>query len=234
MNEMIKEMLDEFNYDVFTSKGLYENDDLTDRYYTLVKNYKILLDKYLINKLPLKDMDDEIINSGLFFVPVEKDKMDFFQKFSTMKLKYLYLRNNLYVYKLSNGEIDTLVNLTNNQLSKPSNKLMEFIEDTYRMVIDSKPYGEDVSSIFMKCYGIDDDEYWHKSDELIIGVRYDEFADNGLGEGDEWVDNYNKQLEFLGNLMNNIEKKCSDILGFKANLLYYDDVIIENTMGRER
>ena len=234
MNDMIKEMLDEFDYDVFTSKGLYENDELTDRYYTLVKNYKILLDKYLMNKLPLKDMDDEIINSGLSFIPVEKEKMDFYQKFSAMKLKYLYLRNNLYVYKLSNGEIDTLVSLSNNQLAKPSAKLMELIEDTYRMVIDAKPYGDDVSDVYMKCYGIDDNDYWLKSDELVIGLRYDEFADNGLGDGDEWVDNYNKQLEFLGNLMNNIEKKCSDILGFKVNILYYDDVIIENTMGRNR
>lgn len=234
MNDMIKEMLDEFDYDVFTSKGLYENDELTDRYYTLVKNYKILLDKYLMNKLPLKDMDNEIINSGLSFIPVEKEKMDFYQKFSAMKLKYLYLRNNLYVYKLSNGEIDTLVNLSNNQLAKPSAKLMELIEDTYRMVIDAKPYGDDVSDVYMKCYGIDDNDYWLKSDELVIGLRYDEFADNGLGDGDEWVDNYNKQLEFLGNLMNNIENKCSDILGFKVNILYYDDVIIENTMGRNK
>ena len=234
MNEMIKEMLDEFDYDVFTSKGLYENDDLTDRYYILVKNYKILLDKYLMSKLPLKDMDNEIINSGLFFIPVEKEKMDFYQKFSAMKLKYLYLRNNLYVYKLSNGEIDTLVNLSNNQLAKPSAKLMELIEDTYRMVIDAKPYGDDVSDVYMKCYGIDDNDYWLKSDELVIGLRYDEFVDNGLGNGDEWVDNYNKQLEFLGNLMKNIENKCSDILGFRVNILYYDDVIIENTMGRNR
>ena len=187
-----------------------------------------------MNKLPLKDMDDEIINSGLSFIPVEKEKMDFYQKFSAMKLKYLYLRNNLYVYKLSNGEIDTLVSLSNNQLAKPSAKLMELIEDTYRMVIDAKPYGDDVSDVYMKCYGIDDNDYWLKSDELVIGLRYDEFADNGLGDGDEWVDNYNKQLEFLGNLMNNIEKKCSDILGFKVNILYYDDVIIENTMGRNR
>lgn len=234
MNDMIKEMLDEFDYDVFVGKGLYENDELTDRYYILVKNYKILLDKYLMNKLPLKDMDNEIINSGLSFIPVEKEKMDFYQKFSAMKLKYLYLRNNLYVYKLSNSEIDTLVNLTDNQLAKPSAKLMELIDDTYRMVIDAKPYGDDVSDVYMKCYGIDDNDYWLKSDELVIGLRYDEFADNGLGDGDEWVDNYNNQLEFLGNLMKNIENKCCDILGFKVNILYYDDVIVENTMGRNR
>lgn len=234
VDEMIREMLDEFDYDMFTSKGLYDNDDLTERYFTLIKNYKVLFEKYLMSKIPLKDMDDKIINSNLKFIPVDNGKMDFYQKFSTMKLKYIYLRNNLYVYKLSNGEIDTLVNLSVNQLSRPSAKLMELIDDTYKMVIDAKPYGDNVADNYMKCYGIDNSDYWINSDELVIGVRYDEFADNGLGEGDEWVDNYNNQLEFLGNLMIEMEKSCTDILGIKVNFLYYDDVAVMKTMGREK
>ena len=234
MNNMIKEIIDEFDYDNFTSKGLFENNDFTERYYTLVKNYKILLDKCLMNKLPLKDIDNEIINSGLSFIPVEKDNMDFFQMFSTMNLKYLYLRNNLYVYKLSNEQIDLLVNLTSNQLFKPSAMLMQLIEDTYRMVIDSRPYGDDISDVYMKCYGIDNNDYWIQSGELVFGVRYDEFADNGLGDGDEWFDNYNKQLDFLGCLMKKMEECCNYLLGLKVNFLYYNDVVVENTMGREK
>lgn len=234
MNEMIKEMLDEFDYDTFVGKGLYENDDFTERYYTVVKNYKVLLDKYLLNKLPLKEMDDRIVNSGLSFVPIESEKMDFYQKFSTMKLKYIYLRNFLYVHKLSNEDIDTIVNLSVNQLRKPSAKLMELIGSTYTDVIDAKPFGEDISVNYKKCYGIDDNDYWINSDELVIGVRYDEFADNGLGEGDEWVDNYNKQLDLLGELMIGMNKTCSDILGINVNFLYYDDATVMRTMGRSK
>ena len=233
MNDMIKNMLDEFDYDIFSSKGLYENDNLTDRYYTLIKNYKILFEKYLMSKIPLKDMDEKIFNSKLLFIPVDTKKMDYFQKFSTMKLKYLYLRNNLYVYKLSNSEIDSLINLSVNQLSKPNSKLMTLIENTYRMVIDAKPYGNNISDNYIKCYGIDNSDYWIKSDELVIGVRYDEFADNGLGDGDEWKDNYNNQLEFLGNLMINIGKSCSDILGIKVNFLYYNETSVMKTMGKK-
>lgn len=231
---MIKEMLDEFDYDVFVSKGLFEEDDLTERYYTLLKNYKVLFEKYLLSKLPLKDMDDKIVNSDLKFVPIGNDKMDFYQKFSTMKLKYIYLRNNLYVYKLSLNEIDTIVNLSANQLAKPSAKLMELIDDTYKMVIDARPLGEDIDVGYKKCYGIDSSDYWLNSDELVIGVRYDEFADNGLGEGNEWVDNYNKQLEFLGELMIDMDKSCTDKLGMKVNFLYYDDATVMKTMGREK
>lgn len=234
MNEMIKEMLDEFDYDVFTDKGLYENDVLTDRYYTLLKNYKVLFEKYLMVKIPLKDMDNKIINSGLSFVSVVDDKMDFYQKFSSMGLKYIYLRNNLYVYKLSLNDIDKVVNLSKEELENPSGELMSFIEETYKDVIDARPLDEDVSIDYRKCYGIDSDDYWIKSDELVIGVRYDEFADNGLGEDDKWMDNYNNQLEFLGNLMVEMEKTCSDVLGLKVNFLYFDDTSIRKTMGKTK
>ena len=234
MNEMIKEMLDEFNYDVFTDKGLYDNDDLTERYYILLKNYKVLFEKYLMSKISLKDMDNKIINSGLSFVPVGNDKMDFYQKFSSMGLKYIYLRNNLYVYKLSLEDIDKLVNLSKEELDNPSEDLMNLINDTYKIVIDARPLGEDVSVDYRKCYGIDSDDYWIKSDELVIGVRYDEFADNGLGENDNWMDNYNKQLEFLGNIMIDMEKSSSDVLGIKVNFLYFDETSVRKTMSRSR
>jgi len=227
-------MLDEFDYDEFISKGLFENDGLTEKYYSLVKNYKVLVDRYLVNKLPLKDMDDKINDSGLSFVAVNNENMDFYQKFSSMKLKYIYLRNNLYVYKLSIEDIDTIVNLTVNQLRKPSNELIDLIERTFNDVIDAKPIGDDVSVNYKKCYGLDNGDYWFDSDELVIGVRYDEFADNGLGDGDEWMNNYNKQLEFLGDLMIEMEKKCSDILGIKVNFLYYDDASVVSMVKGSR
>lgn len=232
MDEMIKEMLDEFDYDVFASKGLYENDDLTEKYYTVVKNYKVLLENYLMSKLPLKEMDDMIVNSGLAFVSLETDEMDFYQKFSSMKLKYVYLRNNLYVHKLSDEDINTLVGLTAKQMEKPNAELIELIERTYKDVIDAKPLGEDVAVNYKKCYGIDSSDYWLNSDELVFGVRYDEFAENGLGDGDEWMDNYNNQLEFLGKLMLDMDKNCSEILGVKVNFLYYDDASVTRSMGR--
>ena len=233
MNEMIKEMLDEFNYDSFVSKGLFD-DDLTDRYYALLGNYKILFEKYLMLKLPLKEMDNKIVNSGLAFVAIDNDNMDFYQRFSTMGLKYVYLRNNLYVNKLSNDEIDLLVNVKEDELNSPSDKLFQLIEDTYKDVIDAKPLGDDVADIYRKCYGVDSYDYWINSDELVIGVRYDEFADNGLGENDEWVDNYNNQLDFLANLMAESEKDCSAKLGIKVNFLYFDDASVMRTIGREK
>ena len=227
-------MLDEFDEESFVNKGLYEDGELTERYYTLVKNYKVLLDNYLLNKLGLSEVDYKIINSGLSFVPIDIDDMDFYQKFSSMGLKYLYLRNNIYINKLSLDDMEKIENLSVNQMQKPSSKLMTLIEDTFKDVIDAKPYDADQNVDYMKCYGLDSDEYWVKSNELVIGVRYDEFADNGLGEGDDWFDNYNKQLEFLGKLMLDLEKSCSEVLNMKVNLLYYDEASVMRSMGNSK
>lgn len=234
MNEMIIEMLDEFDHDTFTAKGLYEDEKFTERYYTVIKNYKVLLDKYLLNKLQLKEMDDKVANSGLAFIPVENDNMDFYQKFSTMKLKYIYLRNFLYVHKLTNEDIDTIINLSVNQLRNPSVKLLELIDSTYKDVINAGSVDKNEDVVYKKCYGIDSDDYWLDSDSLVFGFRHDEFADNGLGDGDEWGDNYNKQLDFLADLLIDNSKLCSDILNMKVKFLYFDDISVMRTMGKSK
>lgn len=225
---MIKRMLDEFNYDIFVSKGLYD-DDLTERYYIAIKNYKILLDKYLMDKLSLKKFDDKIVNSDLFFVPIQNENMDFYQSFSSIGLKYIYLRNNLYIDKLSNDDIDIIVNLSKEQLNNPDIELIGLIEKTYKDVLDGRPQEENIAINYKKYYGGD---YWFNSDEIVFGIRYDEFTDNGLGDGLEWINNYDKQLEFLGKLMFEMNEICSQILGMKVNFLYYDDAIVARSMMR--
>ena len=166
-------------------------------------------------------------NSGLLFIPVQKEDMDYYQLLSTFNLDYIYLRSDLHVDKLSFEDIELLVNLTVDELSNPSDKTFKLIDRTYKNVIDSKKNADDV--IVMNCYGPDREEFWFPSNELIFVIRYDEFADNGLGEEDEWDENYNKQLMFIGEMMNSLNKICSDILGIKVNFIYFDDNTIKKT-----
>ena len=84
----------------------------------------------------------------------------------------------------------------------------------------------------MVCYGPDRDGFWFDSRELVFGVRQDEYIDNELGDGQEWVDNYFNQLQFLGKMFSEYGPKFSDILGIKVNFLYYDNVSIEKSMSR--
>lgn len=228
MDNIIKNLID-INADLLEKKGLYTNNDLNLKFYSLYKNYKILLEKYLLKKLPLKECDDRMRDSGLLFIPVQKEDMCYYQLLSTFDLKYIYLRSDLHVDKLSFEDIELLVNLTADELSNPSDKTFELIDRTYKNVIDSKKDNAD-DVIVMNCYGPDREEFWFPSNELIFGIRYDEFADNGLGEEEEWDENYNKQMMFIGEMMNSLNKVCSDILGIKVNFIYFDD----NTVKKNR
>lgn len=229
MNEIIKNIAD-IDMVLASGKGLYVNDDLSDKYYVLYRNYKILLEKYFLNKLPLKEYDDVISNSGLLFKTVDKDDMDMYQLLSTLNLKYIYLRNNLFVEKLSLDDIDKLIKLSDKDMSKPNDELFKLIDRTYKEIIDSKPMDEENS--YMTRYGPDNDRFWFDSSELVFGIRYDDFAANELGEEEEWQDNYFKQVNLLNKVMKELSLKCSEILGIKVNMIHYDEFNVINTMGR--
>jgi len=230
MNDIIKQMIQYDNVECFKEKGLYDENDFNDRFFRLYVNYKILFEKYLLKKLSLKEMDDKIGNSDLMFFAVKKDDMDMYQMLSTLNLNYIYLRNNLNVDKLSMTDIDLIVGLSDKDLSKPGNELYDLVERTFKSVLDLNRGQEDIGH--MVCYGPDRDDFWFDSRDLIFGVRQDEYADNGLGEEQEWVDNYFDQLQFLGRMFNELSPKFSDVLGINVNFLYYDNVSIQKSMSR--
>lgn len=225
MNNLVNEDR-AFNMELIMSKGLCDNGILNNKYYTLYRNYKILLDKYLVYKFNLKMYDEKISNSGLKFVSVKDEDMDDYQNNSFMGLKYIYLRNNLYVEKLSVEDINLLLNIDLSKITSFEDDIFKIIERTFMTVIDSS-FG---NTIQMNCYGADDDYYWKESNELVFGVRHDKFADNGLGDGDIWSDNYDKQINFLGSLIGEMIQKSSEIMGSNVNFLQYDEFTVKRRM----
>lgn len=219
--------------DMLIKKGLLEGNELNadfynfnDKYYTLYKNYKKLLDMFLLAKFSLKEYDDRVENSGLKFVPVKKEDMDYYQYISNMGLKYFYLRNNLYIEKLDEKDIDVLINLSQEQLANPNKEIMDIIERTYLMVIDFAS-GKGMPS--MSCYGLDYDEYWHDSSELVFGFIFDDFADNGLGQDELWQENYFKQTRFINELLAEMNKKISEAQGKNVNFIRYNEFTIKES-----
>ena len=221
--------IDSFEKELLEEKKLLNDDKLNDRYFLLYKNYRMLLDKYLLQLLPLKGIDDILINSALSFIPVKGDNMDFYQQSSSMNLKFIYLRNDTYVEKLSNDDIDFIVNLSEENLLNPSSDALNLIKRTFNYVIDSNFNNDDV--VINKCYGLDIDKYWIDSCELVFGIRYDVFNDNGLSD-EEWSDNYFNQCSFLEKLISEFELKCSGILNIGVNFLTYDDNFFDNIKTR--
>lgn len=216
-------------------KGLLNGDTLdenfynfNDKFYTLYKNYYKLLNRFLVDKFSLKEYDDKIDNSPFKFIPVKDEDMDYYQYMSKdMGLKYFYLRNNIYVEKLDVSDIDVLVNLSQDEINNPSKEIMDIIDRTYKMVID---YTSGKEMAGKSLYGLDYPENWHDSSELVFGFRYDEFADNGLGDGEEWQDNYFKQTELINSVFEEITKNASQIFGKKVNFTRYNDYSVSESV----
>lgn len=230
MNDMISQIVNVVNMDEFINKGLYKDGNFTDKFYILYKNYKILLEKFLINKLPLVEYDNKIDNSGLLFYPVKRDDMDIYQLLSTMDLKYIYLRNVLNVDKLSDDDIELVVNLSDSELIMFDEKMIGLINRTYKDVLSSNRDSND--DTYMVCYGTDRDYFWHDSRDLVFGIRHDEYADNGLGQNGEWLNNYYKQNKLIGDCIKELDSKSMEILGINVHFLKYDEVSVINSMVR--
>ena len=82
----------------------------------------------------------------------------------------------------------------------------------------------------MVCYGPDRNDFWFDSRELVFGVRHDEYIDNGLGEGQEWLDNYSKQKQFINEETKKVGNICSEKLGLKVNFCLINDNLMRNVM----
>ena len=234
IDDLINKNVEISDEDMLIKKGLLEGNTLNesfynfnDKYYTLYKNYKVLLDKFLVDKFSLKEYDDRVANSELRFLPVKTEDMDYYQYMSSnMGLKYFYLRNNIYIEKLSNEDIEILVNLTENNLTNPSKEIMDIIGRTYEMVID---YCSGKGMPGKSLYGLDYPKNWHDSSELVFGFIHDDFADNGLDD-DSWLDNNYKQAQFVNNLLEEMTKKSSQIMGKNVNYSWYNQYTIRESV----
>ena len=196
------------NADISDEEALYTKElctlegEFTNKYYTLYKNYKILLDKYLLNRLSLKQYDNMINNSNLRFIPVDNNDMDYYQYISTMGLNFIYLTNNIYVEKLSNEDINKIINRSYEELVNPSSELMDIVSRTYENII---------------CDSYDN------TGKLSFGIREDDFADNGITDSMLREDNYDKQQEYLNNIIKLMQDNANKKIGNDINVTLYNE-----------
>ena len=222
-NSFVDFNIENANIELMIKKGLYENNKVNNMYNLLFKNYKIILEKYLMSLLSLKKYDEMLKESELRFIKLSNDDIDYYQLFSTMKLDYLYLRNNLYIEKLSVEDINKVCKLSDYDLVNPGEDLFKLVERTFLNIINP---GNSSSAKHMVCYGIDSDEYWFESDQLVFGLRYNMyFHDNGVSD-EQWYKNYLSQMKFLHNLIFRMKTECSKIIGKPVNFVLYDEVAI--------
>lgn len=176
------------NSEYFNKLSTPEKEEYLESY----QKYHKLTVKYLLKKTPLLEYDKVLKNDEDKFIKVQKDDMDMYQYLCSDDLNYFYLRNNLYIERLTSEELDYLKNV---DVSSEEN---EFIEKTLQKVITEFP---DEDENLKLCFGGDNLKFFKSNGSLIIGVRYDEFSDK-IPDDEKWLDTY---VRYKRKIRNNYE-----------------------------
>lgn len=71
-------------------------------------------------------------------------------------------------------------------------------------------------------YGPDSDSFLARNDAIVIGMRYDEFYENGLSDS-EWDKLHDKQLLYLYSLLNKMNVQLANNSDIPISVLKYNE-----------
>ena len=220
---------------IYPSTGIIFNrldEEKKSKYILLYNIYRELFTQYIINKLQLHTYDEKLLKSGLDFAIIDEEDMDIYQFFSCELLKYIYVRNNVYIERLTKKEMEFLETKIKSGNTSLDEETIRFIEETYKKLIFEDIYNDGGDGIIS--YGLDNSSYFASNDSLIIGIRYDQFADNGLDD-EEWDKLNDEQRVFLYLMIKQMNTDFEGKLQVPISVIEYDDIsaIGRNDIGSE-
>lgn len=210
----------EINKSLLETKIPYDNKEYFDSmspesqesYLKLYSLYNNLLIQYLIKKYNLNLYDEMIQNSKRNFKKVDTKDMDVYQYTSSKYLNYLYIRNNIYIEKLSKEELLYLSNTK--EILDYNNE--QFIEKTYKKIILENEY---------TMYGPDNPKYFKKPNTLIIGLRCKSIDLNN--DSDDELDNFLSQQQYLKLFIPELSRQLNDRNLDSIEVIEYNNSSVE-------
>ena len=148
-----------------------KTDEEMANYLIAYNTYNNLLIQFLKKKYYLIEVDKELEKKGSIFPEVPSSEKDLYQHLSEGHLKYFYLRNNIYIERLNNEQLNYLYSLYQSNSFDLTPQSEQFISDTYLKVILENPDEKGVNTN----YGPDNLKYYKPVNAIIIGVRYNQF-----------------------------------------------------------
>ena len=194
---------------------------------------RYLLTEYLSEKLNLKSFDDRLTNSGLNYIKVDESAMDVYQHFSRNSLNYFYLRNNLYLERLTNEELAFLESRINSGSCILDDDTKRFIDGTFKKLIFEDVQGNGAGNMMANFGNGSSDvalRFMAINNSVVIGARFDDFNTNGLDDS-TWNALYMRQRENMDIVTSEIEKIGSSKLNFPVKAIKYDDYSVQPIYG---
>ncbi len=193
---------------------------LKERYLLLYFSYRKLFTEYIIKKANLIKYDAEISSSELTFKPIDTEDMDIYQYFSSNILKYFYIRNNVYIEKLTNEERERLCQNIENENCKLTPDIEKMIKNTFEKVIFEDVCKDEKN--YIVSYGPNSKHFGAKNNSLVIGMRYDEFYEDGLDD-ESWELLNNERVSYLYTFFNNMIQNIKSEFDIPITILQYNE-----------
>ena len=192
-------------------KGLTKTDEFNEKYLYLQALYRANLESYLLEVLDLQETDEFLKSSELEFVTKKEEEKDVYERYSTMDLTFIYLRNNLHIEYLTKEEIALLEKHLMEGKEVIDEEVKEMVKETYPIIIKVRSpwydYQEDLEFRASYSQGEEPDI---PNTALVIAIdncfRYDE-NDNVYPK-----DNFVGKMECVKKIKLEKEKKYSEIL----------------------
>lgn len=212
-------MIDEKDYkllDLPSAPYSYEDmpENTRELYLLMYSLYSNYLTQYLMRNTDIASFDKEVQSYPDFIDPVFEGEKDVYQLLAGDSLKYLYVRNNLYLHRLTSEEMKFLASKIQTGKFDYDASIESFIAKTYGKVI-----AEEVkTNNTLVNFGPIQDKFFAPPNALVIGFRCDDTLD------------YNKvckQQQMLGDFQQRVAQSLSQKLNHSVSVIKYNRMSVK-------
>lgn len=178
--------------------------------------YRVTLEQYLNQQFHLERYNMFLKNSDLHFIPAEKENVTTYQQRSFLNLDYIYIRNDIYLDRLSDDDLNILSD-SKKKLTGAITIETELPEDLVSMVIRTFPNvispqpinNDDDTSVLTAFENSISPQLFPMNAIVIHIIIQEEFDPNG-----EYIDEENElqKNEFVKLLCEQIEADLDKII----------------------
>ena len=146
------------------------------------------------------------------------------------KLSFVYLRNNLYVERLSEDEQNYLIEKAQDDEIVYDDKADEFVKKTFKRVMLENGGEEDTVNVF---YGPDNGNFMYPNNAVIIGIRYDDYYQAEGESPEDWFEANNNRLQDVETHSIILETRMPKLAGVDCYAVKYNEFSIKKKVASD-
>lgn len=195
-------------------KGLAENGHLNTRYAIVQNMFRAILMPYLLRQSKLADFDVRLADGG---IPASPPDLMPFEQYAGwrmgMPLRYLYIRNNIYIERLESTDIDAFLNRASDAAFREDPVLTEIVERTHARVIRQI----DSDDQFMTGYTVSPIQFYN--DAVVVGLTITVMDDELDQNGHYTETHYEREKYIYDVVLPDLQKSVEESWGHAAVLI---------------